>query len=58
MRYAGERRNLDEPIEELCQIADGRNDILAEAAEMTAGFWYASPATHVGYELRDAHRRR
>ena len=44
--------NLDESIEELCQIADGRNDILAEAAGVTAGPWYASPATHVGYELR------
>ena len=51
MRYAAERRNLDESIEELCQIADGRNDILAEAARITAGSWYASPATHVGYEL-------
>jgi len=28
MRYAVERRNLDESIEELRQIADGRNDIL------------------------------
>src|SRR5215203_7524612 len=44
-------RNLDESIEELRQIADGRNDILAEAAGITAGSWYASPATHVGYEL-------
>jgi hypothetical protein len=51
MRYAAERRNLDESIEELRQIADSRNDILAEAAGLTAGFWYASPATHVGYEL-------
>jgi hypothetical protein len=51
MRYAAERRNLDEAIEELHQIADGRNDILAEAAGITAGSWYASPATHVGYEL-------
>jgi hypothetical protein len=41
------------------QIADGRNDIWprppgsppAEAAGITAGSWYASPATHVGYEL-------
>jgi hypothetical protein len=33
------------------QLADGRNDILAEAAGITAGSWYASPATHVGYEL-------
>jgi hypothetical protein len=30
MRYAAERRNLDESIEELREIADGRNDILAE----------------------------
>jgi hypothetical protein len=51
MRYAAERRNLDEAIAELRQIADGRNDILAEAAGITAGSWYASPATHVGYEL-------
>jgi hypothetical protein len=51
MRYAAERRNLDEAIEELRQIAEGCNDILAEAAGITAGSWYASPATHVGYEL-------
>jgi hypothetical protein len=51
MRYAAERRNLDESIEELRDIADGRNDILAEAAGITAGAWYAWPAHHVGYEL-------
>jgi hypothetical protein len=51
MRYAAERRSLDESIEELREIADGRNDILAEAAGITAGCWYASPATHVGHEL-------
>jgi hypothetical protein len=51
MRYAAERPSLDESIEELRQIADGRNDILAEAAGITAWSWYASPATHVGYEL-------
>jgi hypothetical protein len=44
--------NLDESIKEVRQIADGRNDILAEAAGITAGSWYASPATHVGSELR------
>jgi hypothetical protein len=38
-------------IEELRQIVDSRNDILAEAAGITAGSWYASPAPHVGYEL-------
>jgi hypothetical protein len=51
MRYAAERRNLDESIEELRQIADGRNDVLAEAAGISAGSWYAWPSTHVGYEL-------
>jgi hypothetical protein len=51
MRYAAERRNLDESIEELRQLADGRNDILPEAAGITAGSWYAWPSTHVGYEL-------
>jgi hypothetical protein len=35
MRYAAERRNLDESIEELRQIADSRNDILAETAGIT-----------------------
>jgi hypothetical protein len=36
MRFTAERRNLDESIEELRDIADGRNDILAEAAGITA----------------------
>jgi hypothetical protein len=51
MRYAAERRSLDESIEELRQIADGRNDILAEAAGITAGSWYAWPSTHVGHDF-------
>jgi hypothetical protein len=51
MRYAAERRSLDESIEELRQIADGRNDILAEAAGIEARSWCAWPSTHVGYEL-------
>jgi hypothetical protein len=51
MRYAAERRNLEESIEELRQIADGRNDILAEAAGITAGSWYAWPSTHIGHQL-------
>jgi len=33
------RRNLDECIEELRQIADGRNEIRAEAAGIAAGSW-------------------
>jgi hypothetical protein len=48
MWYAAGRRSLDESIEELRQIADGRNDILAEAAGITAGSWYAWPSTPVG----------
>ena len=51
MRYAAEKRNLAESIEELRQIADGRDDILAEAAGIEAGAWYAWPSTHAGYEL-------
>ena len=42
MGYGAERRNLEKSIEELRQIADS-NDVLAEAAGITAGFWYASP---------------
>jgi hypothetical protein len=51
MRYAAEKRNLAESIAELREIANGRDDILAEAAGITAGSWYAWPSTHVGYEL-------
>jgi hypothetical protein len=51
MRYAAERRNLDESIQELREIAGGRDDILAEAAGIEAGAWYAWPSTHAGYEL-------
>jgi hypothetical protein len=35
MRYAAERRNLAESIAELREIADGRDDILGEAAGIT-----------------------
>ena len=51
MRYAVEKRDLAESIAELRQIADGRDDILAEAAGITAGYWYAWPSTHIGHEL-------
>ena len=33
--------------EELRQIAGGRDDVLAEAAGITAGSWYARPSTHL-----------
>jgi hypothetical protein len=51
MRYAAERRNLAESITELRQIADGNDDVLAEAAGITVGSWYAWPSTRPGYEL-------
>ena len=35
-------RTLDESIEELRQIADRRNDILAEVAGITAGSWFVT----------------
>ena len=51
MRFAAERRNLADAIAELRQLAGGRDDILAEAAGVTVGSWYAWPSTHPGYEL-------
>ena len=45
------RRHLAASISELREMADGRNDVLAEAAGITAGSWFASQATHVGHEL-------
>jgi hypothetical protein len=51
MRYAVERRDLAESITELREIAGGRDDILAEVAGITAGYWYAWPSTHIGHEL-------
>jgi hypothetical protein len=51
IRYAVEKRDLAESIAELREIADGRNDMQAEAAGITAGSWYAWPSTHIGHEL-------
>jgi hypothetical protein len=51
IRYAAEKRNPAESIAELREIANGHDDIMAEAAGITAGSWYASPVTRVGHEL-------
>jgi hypothetical protein len=51
MRYAAERRDLATSIAELRKLAAGHDEVLAEAAGITAGAWYASPATHAGHEL-------
>jgi len=41
-RHAAEQHNLAEAIAELREMAGGRNDILAEAAGVTAGAWHAA----------------
>jgi hypothetical protein len=51
MRFAAEKRNLAESIAELREMAAGRDYILAEAAGIEVGYWYAWPSTHAGYEL-------
>lgn len=51
MRYAAERRDLAESIAELRQIADGHDEVLAEAAGITAASRVAWPSTHMAYEL-------
>jgi len=38
-------------IGELRELADGHDEVLAEAAGITAGSWYAWPSTRPGYEL-------
>jgi hypothetical protein len=51
VRYAAEKRDLAASIAELREMAGGRNDILAEAAGLTADAWYADPGGKVGHEL-------
>jgi hypothetical protein len=51
MRFAAEKRNLAESIAELREMAAGRDDILAEAAGVEVGYWYAWQSIHAGYEL-------
>jgi hypothetical protein len=45
------KRNPAESIAELREIANGHDDILAEAAGIRAGSWYASPVARVGHGL-------
>ena len=51
IRYAAEKRDLAKSIAELRKIAAGHDEVLTEAAGITAGAWFASPATHLGHEL-------
>jgi hypothetical protein len=50
-RAAVEQRPLDAAIVELRRLAGGRDDVLAEAAGVTAGSWMAWPQIRVGHEL-------
>jgi len=45
------KRDLAASIPELREMAVDRDDILAEAAGITAQAWYADPAAHVADEL-------
>jgi hypothetical protein len=51
LRFAAEKRSLADSIAVLREIAGGRDEVLAEVAGIEAGWWYASPASHAGYEL-------
>lgn len=51
IRAAVDQWPVDQAVDELRRLADGRNDLLAREAGLTAGAWLASPATHVGHEL-------
>ena len=50
---ARRRPGSDAPFVPPGAVPDGRwpHRILAEAAGIAGGSWYAGPATHVGYEL-------
>jgi hypothetical protein len=50
-RFAAECRNLGGSIEDLRGMANGRDDIFAGSAGITAGSWYAWPSAHVGCQL-------
>ena len=53
-RRCGTRRSAATwatPLQSFARSPTARDDILTEAAGIEAGWWYASPATHAGYEL-------
>ncbi|GAA1835718.1 hypothetical protein ACFFOM_09260 [Microlunatus capsulatus] len=50
-RAAVERRSIEDALAELRGLAAGRDDVLAEAAGVTAGSWMAWPEVRVGHEL-------
>ena len=48
---AEQHGSIQRAIQSLQQLADGRSDLMAEAAGIIAGTWFADPTTHRGYEL-------
>ncbi len=50
-RAAAEQRSIQDALAELRELAAGRDDVLAEAAGVTAGSWMAWPEIRVGHEL-------
>lgn len=54
MRRASEQGSMADAIDELRELAGGRNDLLEETAGVAAGVWLASPSTHTGMELMAA----
>lgn len=51
VRSAVEQWPLESSIAELRRISGGRDDLIAQAAGVTAGSWLAWPQVHVGHEL-------
>jgi hypothetical protein len=48
MWFAAERPDLPNSMAELCEIAGGRDHVLAEAAGITVSFGYAWPSNRSG----------
>jgi hypothetical protein len=47
----GSRHLHDLPVPSSLDGTNGRDNILAEVAGIEAGYWYAWPSSHAGYEL-------
>jgi hypothetical protein len=54
MKLTTEMGSMADAVAELRALADGRNDLLAETAGLTAGSWAAQPAGRTGLDLMAA----
>jgi hypothetical protein len=48
-RLARDGGRIDDAVAELHRLADGRADLLAEAAGISGGYWTARAATEMGF---------